>query len=33
MRFDEFTEGRGIAVFPVDRFDGFTVEVGMPGLS
>jgi hypothetical protein len=30
MRFDEFTEKHGLAVFPVDRFDGFIVEVGVP---
>lgn len=30
MRFDEFVEKRGVAVFPVDRFAGFVVEVGVP---
>ncbi|OBH30853.1 hypothetical protein A5692_18325 [Mycobacterium sp. E342] len=30
MRFDEFVQGSGISVYPVDRFVGFLVEVGMP---
>lgn len=29
MRFDEFLAQNGIAAFPVDRFDGFTVDVGV----
>jgi hypothetical protein len=30
MRFDEYVEKRGVAVFPVDRFAGYVVEVGVP---
>ncbi|GAB1815687.1 hypothetical protein MUNTM_47260 [Mycobacterium sp. MUNTM1] len=30
MRFDEFIEQRGLAVFPVDRFAGLVVGVGLP---
>ena len=30
MRFDEFVENHGIAVFSVDRFAGLVVEVGVP---
>jgi hypothetical protein len=30
MRFDEFVEGHGVAVSPVDEFAGFVVEVGIP---
>lgn len=30
MRFDEFTDERGLAVSSVDRFAGFVVEVGVP---
>lgn len=30
MRFDEFVTGHGIAVVPVDQFDGLVVEVGVP---
>jgi hypothetical protein len=30
MRFDEFVEQHSIAVFPVDRFAGYVVEVGVP---
>jgi len=30
MRFDEFVNKRGLAVFPVDRFAGLAVQVGVP---
>ncbi len=30
MRFDEFMARNGVAASPVDRFDGFTVDVGVP---
>jgi hypothetical protein len=30
MRFDEFVESHGLAVSPVNRFDGFLVEVRVP---
>jgi len=30
MRFDEFVNKRGLAVFPVDRFAGLVVQVGVP---
>ncbi|ORA76116.1 hypothetical protein BST28_21240 [Mycolicibacter kumamotonensis] len=30
MQFDEFVAGHGIAVSPVDRFDGLVVDVGVP---
>ncbi|RAU96330.1 hypothetical protein [Mycolicibacter senuensis] len=30
MRFDEFVARNGVAVSPVDRFDGFAVDVGAP---
>ena len=30
MRLDEFTNTRGVAVSPVDGFDGFEVQVGLP---
>lgn len=30
MRFDEFVQESGLSVFPVDRFVGFVVEVGVP---
>ncbi|MDD7814689.1 LpqN/LpqT family lipoprotein [Mycobacterium sp. CSUR Q5927] len=30
MRFDEFVALNGVALSPVDRFDGFAVDVGVP---
>jgi len=30
MRFDEFVNKHGVAVYPVDRFAGYVVEVGVP---
>ncbi|OBI41501.1 hypothetical protein A5707_07205 [Mycobacterium kyorinense] len=30
MRFDEFVKEHNVAVFPVDRFAGYVVEVGVP---
>lgn len=30
MRFDEFVQKRGLAVFPVDQFAGLAVQVGVP---
>lgn len=30
MRFDEFMAGYGVVMSPVDRFDGFAVDVGVP---
>ncbi|ORV10950.1 LpqN/LpqT family lipoprotein [Mycobacterium celatum] len=30
MRFDEFAEKHSVAVFPVDKFAGYVVEVGIP---
>jgi hypothetical protein len=30
MRLDEFVRTRGVAVSPVDGFDGFEVQVGLP---
>jgi hypothetical protein len=30
MRFDEFAQRHNLAVSPIDRFDGFVVEVGLP---
>lgn len=30
MRFDEFVHDRGVAVAPVDGFDDFVVQVGLP---
>jgi hypothetical protein len=30
VRFEEFVARNGIAVAPVDRFDGFSVDVGIP---
>lgn len=30
MRFDDFVQEHSLAVYPVDRFAGFVVEVGVP---
>lgn len=30
MRFGEFAQQRNLAIIPVDQFDGFVVEVGVP---
>lgn len=30
MRFDEFIARDGVAVSPVDQFDGLAVDVGVP---